>query len=350
MKSALTVVAVVLVVILALLVAAFFLLQGRIYYTDDGQAHVDLPAIFQSARETPEPPAESAPALVVVTPEPTPEPTPTPEPSLQAVLLPSAALTDGTAADQVAAAKGTAAVFDMKSDEGLLGYVSENGWAVNSGASWKRAGLNEAIAALNETGLYTIARVACFRDNLAPRMNNRLSIRSSVGNWRDYDVIRWLSPSVAESRAYLADVCRELAALGFDEIWLDYAGYPAEGNLDFITVGDRYDPEDLTGPVETFYGEVREALADYPQVKLGISCAPGALLEEAGDKSGQTPAVLGEYADRLWLPAPEDAETARSCERAAEALGLSPGAVVYTGEGEETQGGAGRLVTPEEKG
>lgn len=321
-RSVLMGIIIVLLIVLILAVAAFFLLQDRVYYGDDGKAHIDLPP-FLIRQEDPEPTPEpvQTPALVIVTPEPTPEPTA--EPAFLPVALPRSALTDGSAPAQMEAAGGNAVIFDMKNDEGSLGYVSDLPQAISAGASAAQPGLNEAIRALNSTqGLYTVARVACFRDNLVPKMNNTLALRSPIGNWRDREVVRWLSPAVAEARDYLTGICRELAALGFDEIRLDYAGFPTalDGELGNLVTGERYDPAALEQSVELFYREVEAALADYPEVKASISTS-AALFSGEGDESGQSLELLKTYAHRIYVPGPADAVAAKAYEKTRETLG-----------------------------
>lgn len=309
----------VLVLVLILAVAAFFFLQKYMVYTDDGKAHLELPAlgaIFSRQEEPPAPVDTAEEPIVVITP--TPAPTPTPEPTVQAVWLLRGALTDGSAQGQVEAAGGNAVVFNMKADDGTLGYVSSLPAAIRLGTSatpgetatngtMTPTDLNDSIRALTGSELYTIARVSCFKDNKAPRQDNTLAIRTNSGyNWQDPAGMRWMNVSSAEARDYVVGVCKELAELGFDEILLENAGYPAEGNLHYIKVGEAYDPEDLTGPVEIFYQELAEALKGL-DVKLSVAVSPVALTEE-DDRSGHTPALLKQYAQRLVLPLPEEGE------------------------------------------
>lgn len=326
LRTFLTVVIVILLVVLLLAVAAFFLLQKYIVYTDDGRARLELP-FLQRQEETAPPVSPSADDVVVVTAEPTPEPR---EEILRAAALPRSALYDGTAADQVAAAGGNAAWFDMKADDGTLGYVSSLPAAISFGSSGANPALNAAITALNGGGLYTVARVSCFRDNLAPRQDNSLAVKTNSGyNWRDAGDIRWLSPTIEGAQDYVAGVCRELAALGFDEIWLDNAAYPTTGHLEYIKAGANYDESQFAQVLDGFYGKVREALKDYPEVKLSLSAGGGVLTGE-GDKSGQTTGLLGKYADRIYAPGPESEEVSRQYDRALEGMGLSPARMVFT--------------------
>ena len=224
----------------------------------------------------------------------------------------------------------------MKSDDGSLGYVSAIPQAIAMGTSAADPGLNDAIRSLNDSELYTIARISCFKDNKAPRMDNALAIKSNSGyNWTDAEGTRWTNVAVEEARSYLVEICKELADLGFDEILLENACYPTEGTLSYIKTGEGYDPEDLTRPVEQFYREVAEALED-TGVRLSIMTA-GAVLDGSGDESGQTPALLGEYAQRVYVELPREAEGYADGLREG---GLEESQLVYTTDTNQT---AGRL-------
>lgn len=303
-RTALTVLAVLLAAALVLVVAFFLFAQRYIVYTDDGRAHVELP-FFQKAETAPTPPPAATQDIVIVTAAPTAEPTPTPAPERKAVWLLRAALTDGTAQAKMERSGANAVLFNMKADDGTLGYVSALPEAVSYGTSAADPKLNDAIRELTGSEVYTVARVSCFRDDLAPKMNNRLALRSPIGNWRDPEMVRWMSPAVPAARSYVVGICKELAELGFDEILLDNASFPTQGNLDNIVTGERYDPEDLTGAVSDFYAELREALEDYPGVKLTVAAAEEDLTGTGSETSGLKRDILSAYADGL-CPADED--------------------------------------------
>ncbi len=339
-QKVLTAIIVILVIVLLLAVAAFFVIQRYMVYTDDGRAHLELP-FFQ--KEQPVEPSQG-PDIVVTTPDPTLPPTPTPVPVMQtdAVWLLRASLLDGTAQAQVEADGGNAALFNMKADDGSLGYVSDLPQAVAMRTFTADPGLNDAIRALTGSELYTIARVSCFKDDLAPQKNNALAIKTNSGyNWRDGENVRWMNPSVAEAREYVVGVCKELAELGFDEILLENACWPTQGHLEYIKVGEAYDPDHLSETVEQFYQEVVQAL-EGTGVKLSISTQRTAL-EEDGDMSGQTPELLSTWAERLYLPLPEAGE---KDDILVEKAGFEAEQVVYliSDTAERTREGSTLLV------
>lgn len=346
-RTVLTVLIVVLLIILLLAVGFFVFAQRYVVYYDDGSVHFEFPWTLQ-AQSTPMPTPEIP--TVVVTPEASPEPTPepTPEPVTLPLLveLPVSSLLDGTANREVASAGGTGALFTMKAESGLLSYVSVHPWAVYAKATQTDSDLNDAIAAaLEGDSLYAVAKVSCFKDDTAPYYYGRSNgLRTgSDGNWRDGTGSRWFSPAATAARSYLTDLCLELCALGFDEIWIDYATFPITGNLATIVRGDAYNDDTLAEDLEGFYAQLHGAISQaYPAVKLSITAASTLLTGAEDDPSGQTLEQLKTYADRIYLsPAPEGTDYAAALEE----LGFSPENVIYFG-GEDLPETAGRVITP----
>lgn len=298
----LKVVAILLAAVLILGVLALVFLGRYIVVSADGVRFV-----FPWAAADP-PPLSS---VEIITPQPTELVVVTPElPQdqwLQAVTLPTSALTDGTALRQVTEAGATAAIFDMKTDEGDLNYVSGLDLAAKAKTTAQDPALNGAIRTLNQTeDLYTVARVSCFKDDKLSNAEKSLNILTNSGyRWTDPAGLHWSSPTNEAVRDYLTSVCLELAELGFDELVLDHAGYPTQGNLGYIKKGSAYDPEALDSVISAFYRQVREALAQaYPDVKLSIITTEGAL-NGTDLLSGQTAENLTASAHRVWCAPPQ---------------------------------------------
>lgn len=325
-RTFLKVLIVILLIVLILAILGFFLLDRGLVVSSDG-LRLEFPFTQREKEgETPAPaPAEPSGSLSLIVESPTGAPNADPSEgaeALHAVLLPRTALYDGTAAEQVSAAGGAAALFDMKADDGSLGYTSQLTLARSSGVSDDNAALNAAIRGLNTGELYTVARVACFRDNTIPYHNNGTALRFSGGNWRDTGGSRWLNVGRQSARDYVVGVCAELAELGFDEILLDYAGYPVGGSTNRILRNESYQPENLSEAVSGFFEQLDQALEPYSQVRISVVISD-ALFSEGTDISGQTPELLRQYADRVWVAAPAD-----SSDSVAEWEGLP---VVWTG-------------------
>ncbi len=292
---------IILAVILVLLILSFISLSRYLVYTDDG-VKLELP-FFQ--REEDKDPVKSD--LVVDTPQPTEEAV-VEQQGYRAAELPLSALTEGKVKEQLAAKNATAAVFTMKETDGTLHYVAETEAAVSAGVSSADPALNEAIRAANqEDGLYTVAKISCFRDLGMSSEHKAWSIMADSGyRWRDSGKIRWISPANEHACSYLLGVMEELCGLGFDEILLTNCGYPTGAKTASIAPGENYP----TAPVmrqETVTAFLRQAKELTERYGVKLSVLTGAeTLETGAGEDGQTAAALTEHCDRIWVDEQEN--------------------------------------------
>lgn len=114
---------------------------------------------------------------------------------------------------------GTAILLDMKNIKGAFHYSTSVG---NTEASdVDVAGIDEFLAYLAESDLYTIARIPAFRDweyglNHVP---DGLPIKGGGGAlWIDGAGCYWLDPTKENVLGYLIQITTELRSLGFDEV------------------------------------------------------------------------------------------------------------------------------------
>jgi len=253
----------------------------------------------------------TAPADVTIEPtlEVEPTPTPTPEPqyaSIGAITVTTAQLRNGSAAQAVAAAGGTALVVEMKDMYGKLAWQSQAPLAAQLGTNAADNLTAQAVQTLAQTTeLYLVARVQCFRDPVLAR--NRVgSIMTRGGNvWFDMLGLSWSSPASQQTVDYLSALCLELADMGFDEILLDCAGYPNAGEVNVLATSDNR-PADLTVPVSAFLERVSGEL-ESRDVALGVYTNE-TLLPGSAVLSGLTAGVLAQHAGRVWLDGGVNAE------------------------------------------
>lgn len=267
-RDVLKVVAVLLLILLVLSLGAFFFLQKYMVYSDDGTARLELPFMKDEA------PTDEQTLPSVETPgmDMDVEILPPAEPvRIMPVSLSRAALYDGTASELVTEGGGTAALFDMKADTGELGWVSDQPLAIAAKVTGDDPAVNIAMTAAAENdGVYRIARVSCFKDDLLSNADTNLAILTNSGyRWTDPAKVHWVSPASETVRDYLTGLCVELAGLGFDEILLDHAGYPTQGNLHYIKKGEAYDAAAFETVISGFYAQVAEAL-EGTDVKLSV--------------------------------------------------------------------------------
>ena len=295
----LRIVAVALGALVVLAAAALFYVQNYLVYTDDG-VRVDLPfGLFREEDSLPDPGNVSVvertqgdDASRDAPREPEAEP-------LAVLEVPLSAVLDGTAGRELEQAGANALAVELKDGSGRLAWRSEQPLAELAGVNGDEA-VNRALEALEADGVAVIARLTCFRDDAAPYYDTAVALRSGQGNWRDELGLRRMSPASPEARDYLAGLCGELAALGVDEIVLEQAAFPAAGELSLINRDGNYDPDQFAGQMETFLGQVSEALAPYgAALSLRLE---GEELSRPED-SGLTAALAGRFAARVWVRA-----------------------------------------------
>lgn len=288
------------------------LLFGQRYIVfHDGGLRLDLPFAGQDGGEPP----DLGSVSVVIQPDASqPDDSQTEEESAMAALeLPLEAMLDGSAVRLLEAAGANAVILEMKDEEGQLNWISQQELALQAGVNSGSGGMNELLEQWNQGEIYTVARVCCFRDNRVPYQRNDVALRASYGNWRDELGLRWMNPASAQAQAYLAGLCAELAELGFDEILLECCGFPTQGSLEAISMGE----VQRTQVMEDFLRQVRQALEPYGTV-LSVRTEEAVFTGE-DDLSGLTAAALEECAGRLWLE-----EGGRSADLLA-AAGISGG-------------------------
>jgi len=135
----------------------------------------------------------------------------------------------------VARTELNAVVIDVKGDRGLIPYRTEVPLALEVGAQGPVIikDFGGMIMALKSRGIYTIARIVTFKDNvLAQHRPDWAVIDTRTGKpWTDNEKLAWVDPFREEVWDYAIAVAKEAAAKGFDEIQFDYVRFPTDGKL-----------------------------------------------------------------------------------------------------------------------
>lgn len=169
-------------------------------------------------------------------------------------------------------------VVDIKADDGYLAYASALPLAQQIGAPWpgEMMSLNEVLALAKQRGLYTIARMVVFKDNVLALARPDLAVtdRRTGAVWDDCGTgsTLWADPFRAEVVAYNVGIAEEAARLGFDEIQFDYIRFPPAcvdperlANAQYSVVATN---ESRVAAIETFLIEARRRLKP-----LGVAIA-----------------------------------------------------------------------------
>ena len=137
--------------------------------------------------------------------------------------------------DLVARTELNAVVIDIKGDRGLIPYRTSVQAALDAGAQGPVIikDFDEQLAAWKAQGIYTIARIVVFKDNvLATHRPDLAVIDTRTGKpWIDRENLAWVDPFREEVWDYTIAVAKEAALKGFDEIQFDYVRFPTDGKL-----------------------------------------------------------------------------------------------------------------------
>ncbi|HEY5994046.1 MAG TPA: putative glycoside hydrolase [Gallionellaceae bacterium] len=156
-----------------------------------------------------------------------------------------------------------ALVIEVKDDRGHIAFPSAAPLAAEIGAQKvitvrDMAGL---LALLHAQGIYTVARISTFKDNLLARSRPKWAVHTRDGNlWLNRDGMGWSDPFRREVWDYNIGIAVEAARLGFDEIQFDYLRFPDTPEIVLsknATVRNRVDA--LAG----FLEEARKRLEPY---------------------------------------------------------------------------------------
>ncbi|MCP4116253.1 MAG: hypothetical protein GY737_12775 [Desulfobacteraceae bacterium] len=126
-----------------------------------------------------------------------------------------------------------AAVVHVKDPLGRLVWHSRNPIALSVGAVAGNGSVERALALFKENRIWTIAKIDVFSDDLLARNYPGVGLEDNThgGVWQDRNGLGWTNPFDKRVWAYILDLCRELAAMGFDELQFDYVRFPSDGRL-----------------------------------------------------------------------------------------------------------------------
>jgi hypothetical protein len=154
-------------------------------------------------------------------------------------------------------------VIDVKGDRGMVSFRSSTPLASSIGAQKiiTVKDIKGLIKSLKEKGIYTIARIVVFKDDLLARARPDMAVKTAGGRiWHDRENLAWIDPSKREAWDYNISLAVEAAQSGFDEIQFDYVRFPDAPGLRFSVP---YTEENRVGAVAGFLAEARRRLLPY---------------------------------------------------------------------------------------
>lgn len=158
-----------------------------------------------------------------------------------------------------------AVVIDVKGDRGFIPYPTSVELAVRAGARGpvRWGDLDTTLERLKAHGVYTIARIVVFKDDVLARYRPGWALidARTGAPWVDREGLAWIDPFREEAWAYALALAREAAAKGFDEIQLDYLRFPSDGQIGAIRYSGPNTPGTRLRAIGGFLRAAREALA-----------------------------------------------------------------------------------------
>ncbi len=154
-------------------------------------------------------------------------------------------------------------VIDVKGDRGVITYKSSIPLASEIGAQKLVIvkDIRGLIKSLREKGIYTVARIVVFKDNVLGAARPDLAVRTQDNRiFHDRENLVWLDPSRKEVWDYNINIAIEAAQNGFDEIQFDYVRFPDKKGLRFAVANTE---ENRVKYISGFLSEAKRKLAPY---------------------------------------------------------------------------------------
>ena len=115
---------------------------------------------------------------------------------------------------------------------------------------------------VKEKGMYAIARIVVFRDNVMPRKRPDLAVKNPDGSlWQDRKQLTWLNPYKQGAVDYILELAEKTADMGFDEIQFDYIRFPSDGNTKNCRYGVEHSSTTASAAIVDFLKQAKKRLA-----------------------------------------------------------------------------------------
>lgn len=194
-----------------------------------------------------------------------------------------------------------AMVIDVKNDDGKVTWNLAEGTAKEIGAcAGYVSDMEGFMALLKEHHIYTIARIACFKDPILAREKTELALKKPDGTAvTDGNGLAWVNPCRQEVWDYLVELGREAAKIGFDEVQFDYVRFPIGKDAREADYGMEMTSRQKRLTIRNFLSYATTSLHEEEiQVSADVF---GTIIgnEEDADQVGQEYDVLGRVVDAV---------------------------------------------------
>lgn len=153
-------------------------------------------------------------------------------------------------------------VIDVKGDLGYISYRTDvsSARAIGAQKTTTIPDIHALIEDLHKRGIYTIARIVTFKDNVLCTARPGLALHQNGKLFKDREGLTWCDPFLPEVHAYNIDLAEDAAKSGFDEIQFDYVRFPDSKGVEFSQSST---DESRSKAISGFLKEAREKLIPY---------------------------------------------------------------------------------------
>jgi len=192
-----------------------------------------------------------------------------------------------------------AVIIDIKDVKGNISYNTKLSEPKKIGATkiTTISNLKKFISDLKEMGIYTIARIAVFKDTKQAKKFPSRAVKNSNGKvWIDTHNTAWVDPHSSKAQNYTLNIAVEVAKAGFDEINFDYIRFPAREGLKFAKADIQ---ANRISAIEKFLYRAKNRLRKYP-VLISVDIFGYVAWNKTDTHIGQTVASLAKHADYIY--------------------------------------------------
>ncbi len=153
--------------------------------------------------------------------------------NIKSKIVPSLSFDGGVMLDAVIADiqnQGYSSVtFDLKRDDGTIGYESKLATIGAYGAiSSASTNLEGSVAELLKSDLLPIARISCYKDNIAPVADLTAAVTKGASLYKDTDGNTYLNPDSKITYNYIKSIIEEAKGMGITVFVLDNTELPED--------------------------------------------------------------------------------------------------------------------------
>lgn len=153
------------------------------------------------------------------------------------------------------------------------------------------------LKSVKNRGLYAIARIVVFRDNVMPRKRPELAVKNPDGTvWQDRKKFTWLNPYKKAAVDYVLELAEKTADMGFDEIQFDYIRFPSDGNTKNCRYGVEHSSTTASAAIVDFLKQAKKRLSS-KGIKISIDVFGLTTTEKSDMGIGQKIVEMTEQVD-----------------------------------------------------